>query len=69
MAQQYFPSWLSPRAFLVAFLLSASLEYEPAERTAFSIEGIVGWIVAAVVGGVFGGALFTWAIKKIVNKQ
>jgi hypothetical protein len=69
MAQQYFPSWLSPRCFLVALLATAVLTYQAADRTGFSTEGIVVWIVESVAGGVLWGVACTWAIKKFGRKQ
>lgn len=68
MAKQYFPSWLSPRCFLVALLLTAILGYQSANRTGFSTEGIVGWIVGSVAGGVLWGWLCTLAYKKLGKK-
>ena len=62
------PKWLSARALAIAALASAIAGYAGAAKTGFSTEGVVGWIVSTVVGGVFGGALITWVVEKIGKK-
>jgi len=69
MAQQYFPYWLSPRCFLAALFVTAIGSYAVADRTGFSTEGIVGWIIGSVVGGVFWGWVCTLAYRKFDKKQ
>jgi hypothetical protein len=69
MARQYLPSWLSPRCFLVALLLTALvLVYRTAERTGFSTEGIAGWLIGTAAGGVIWGAACTYAMRRFNKK-
>lgn len=63
-----FPKWLSRNAFLAALILTAIARYKATESTGFSTEGVVGWVISSLVGGVFWGAVFTWLGKKFGKK-
>ena len=66
---RFFPSWLNPKAFAVAFILTAiptlkSLYFEYGITT----ESVVYTLVATLSGGFFWGVIFT-LIYRIFRRQ
>lgn len=52
------------RIYLIAIILTALATYGTVEKTGFSTEGIVGWIVSTIVGGAFWGFVGNWIYSR-----
>ena len=53
-------SWLDPRAFVIATLLMAIVQFSKLVKSSFPPEAIVTAIVTCIFGGVFWGAIGTY---------
>ena len=62
-------SWLSYRAFVVSVLLMATTTYSQVAASGFTGEAIAWWLLTIFVGGIFWGAIITWGMKRLGQKD
>lgn len=66
---KFFPKWISPRAFILASLISAVQAFRSADTYGFSTESVVYAIVQVLAGGLFWGWILTRFLPKYFGRS
>ena len=65
----YFPSWLSAKAFSLASLLTAVGTFGQYAAYGFGVEPVVGFLGSTLFGGIFWGWILTKFLPRWFGKK
>lgn len=66
---KFFPKWISPRAFILASLISAIQAFRSVDTYGLSTESVVSAIVQILAGGLFWGWILTKFLPKYFGRK